>query len=96
MEFPGWGGIPTNDALEGLSTKERTELGYNTSVTKLTFVSAFLIREGESLFEHVGGKENATWLKIKVSTYTIQIECQTLTDIGWQHVARRCFRSHVP
>ena len=69
----GWGGIPTCSALDGLSKVERTEQGHATGVTKLTFVSAFVLLEGMSingLNAAAGGStETVPWLDfLDVST----------------------------
>jgi hypothetical protein len=51
----GWGGIPTTTSLEGLSKAERNEQGYANGVIKLTFVSSFVLPEGASLVDAIGG-----------------------------------------
>jgi len=52
-----WSGIPVNCALDGLSKEERQKDG-KYGVVKLTFVTSFLLPEGLSLEEAVGGPED--------------------------------------
>jgi pimeloyl-ACP methyl ester carboxylesterase len=50
-----WGGIPTCSALDGLSKQERA-LDGKCGVVKLTFVTSFILPEGASLQDAIGGQ----------------------------------------
>jgi hypothetical protein len=54
-----WAGIPVSSGLYGLGKDERQRDGSTGAVTKLTFVSAFVIPEGMSLLDTMGGKPDA-------------------------------------
>ncbi|KAF8866559.1 alpha/beta-hydrolase [Acephala macrosclerotiorum] len=69
MHAHSWGGIPTSSALEGLTKPERLASGKTTGVTKLTYVSAFVIPENTSLEEFIGGPQ-PTWVIDDVSFAT--------------------------
>jgi hypothetical protein len=55
------GGIPTNCALDGLSRKERKAEGKH-GVVKLAFVTSFLLQEGMSLQDMLGGSTPDFWI----------------------------------
>jgi pimeloyl-ACP methyl ester carboxylesterase len=61
-----WGGIPANSALDGLAKIDREKEGKK-GVVKLTFVSAFVLSEGVSLTEAVGGGPAPWWIISEVS-----------------------------
>jgi hypothetical protein len=50
-----WAGIPVNSALDGLSKADREAEGKPGGVVKLTFVTSFVLPEGTSLEESLGG-----------------------------------------
>jgi hypothetical protein len=50
-----WAGIPVCSALEGFSRAERQKDGKAGAVVKLTFVSSFVLQEGVSLQDFIGG-----------------------------------------
>jgi hypothetical protein len=54
-----WAGIPVSSGLYGLGKDERQRDGSTGAVTKLTFVSSFVIPEGMSLLDTMGGKPDA-------------------------------------
>ncbi|KAH8602799.1 Alpha/beta hydrolase fold-1 [Bisporella sp. PMI_857] len=56
-----WGGIPVNNALDGLSKAEREKDG-KSGVIKLTYVAAFVSPEGLSLADFAGGE--ADWWEV--------------------------------
>ena len=64
-----WGGIPTCSALDGLSKVERQKAGMSTGVTRLIFAAAFLLPEGVSLQDAIGGRP--AWWQVKVSTFVV-------------------------
>lgn len=53
-------------ALEGLSREERQKEGLTTAVTKLAFVTSFVLPEGVSLQDAVGGFQD-DWIIDEVS-----------------------------
>jgi hypothetical protein len=59
--------LPVCSALDGLSKIERENEGKKTAVTKLAFVTAFLVEEGISLEMTVGGKPEPWWTFPSVS-----------------------------
>jgi hypothetical protein len=61
-----WAGIPVCSALEGFSRAERQKDGKDGAVVKLTFVSSFVLQEGVSLQDFVGGYKDSC-IKYKVS-----------------------------
>ncbi|ESZ97963.1 hypothetical protein SBOR_1634 [Sclerotinia borealis F-4128] len=50
-----WGGIPTTNALDGLSISERSESGKVGGVVKIAFLCAFVVPVGTSLQDATGG-----------------------------------------
>jgi pimeloyl-ACP methyl ester carboxylesterase len=50
-----WSGIPMSSALHGLGKNARQQAGLPGGVTKLTYVTAFLVPEGQSVLDTIGG-----------------------------------------
>ncbi len=61
-----WGGLPACSALDGLSKAERELSGKQGAVTKLSFVSSFVLPEGWSVADALGGPK-AEWVPDEVS-----------------------------
>jgi pimeloyl-ACP methyl ester carboxylesterase len=57
MHVHSYGGIPTTSALDGLSISERREVGKVGGVSRLSFVSSFVLPQGVSAEMGVGGPD---------------------------------------
>lgn len=63
-----YGSIPTCEAAKGLENQERLKLGKSGGVTRLVFVAAWLLQEGESIPDIIGRhKIEAPWARFEVS-----------------------------
>ena len=63
-----YGSIPTCEAVEGLGTQERLELGKSGGVARLVLVAAWLLQEGESPPAIIGRyRMEAPWARFKVN-----------------------------
>jgi len=56
-----YGGIAGSDGLKGLSSLERQKLGKKGGVKALVYLCAFVLPEGISLHDAVGGKDPHWW-----------------------------------
>ncbi|KAF5010877.1 hypothetical protein FDECE_2984 [Fusarium decemcellulare] len=56
-----WSGAVINSALKGLDKATRLEEGKIGGVSKLIFIAAFLVPEGVSVFDAVGGEVPSLW-----------------------------------
>lgn len=62
-----WSGSPVNSAVADLSKVERTKQGKPGGVVKLVFLCAFVVLEGVSLLDALGGDES------KVAMWDVQV-----------------------
>ena len=63
-----YGSIPTCEAVQGLGCEERGKLGKAGGVVRLVFIAAWLLRQGESPPDVIGGYEmEARWVRFEVS-----------------------------
>jgi hypothetical protein len=65
MHAHSWAGVPVCSALEGFSGAERQKECKAGTIVKLTFVSSFVLQEGVSLQDFIGGYKD-TWIKFEV------------------------------
>jgi len=56
-----WSAAPVNSAVADLSKAEREKQGKKGGVVKLVFLCAFVVPEGVSMMDAVGGKPSALW-----------------------------------
>lgn len=62
-----YGSIPTCEAVKGLRREERGKLGKAGGVVRLVFIAAWLLWEGESPPDIIGGYEmEAHWVRFEV------------------------------
>ncbi|EPE36047.1 alpha/beta-Hydrolase [Glarea lozoyensis ATCC 20868] len=72
MHVHSYGGIPTTSALDGLSVNERREAGKVGGVSRLSFVSSFVLPQGVSVELGVGGPyARPDWWLISEDNQTI-------------------------
>lgn len=65
-----YGSIPTCEAVEGLGTQERLELGKSGGVARLVLVAAWLLQGGESPPDIIGRyRMEAPWARFEVNYY---------------------------
>lgn len=64
-----WGGMVTGSGLGGLSKQEREAKGKQGGVVRTGYMAAFIVDEGVSLMDVVGGKD-PVWFDIKVRKNT--------------------------
>lgn len=62
-----WGGIPTTNALDGLSISERVKEGKKGGVMKLAFLCSFVVPNGTSLQGITGGDSYDSIVKVSIS-----------------------------
>lgn len=60
-----YGGVVASCAVEGLTKPARTQAGKPGGVTKVIYLAAFALNEGESLLGILGG-EYLPWMKVQV------------------------------
>ena len=71
-----YGSIPTCEAACGLEFQERFRAGKSGGVTKLVFVAAWLLQEGESPPEMIEKyKIEAPWARFEVSQFLGPLKC---------------------
>lgn len=91
-----WGGLPACSALDGLSKAEREGNGKQGAVTKLSFVSSFVLPEGWSIADALGGPKEE-WVPDEVSRpcQPFVKEAFLRSDTEWEsHVATRGYEGY--
>ena len=89
--YSGWAGVPTGNALDGLSKQERPG---QSAVVKLTFVASFVVPEGASLQDYVREDIQNLW-NIKVICTEILVVPETKISTGRSSLGRGFYRRHA-
>lgn len=61
-----YGGFPGTEAVKGLTRKDREGKGQNGGVVRLVYLTAFMVPEGVTLIQTIGGKP-LPWFDVQVS-----------------------------